>query len=315
MALTTPLDADYDFISPFSLAIQLGNNDDVPETGLSSRIHARDLNFDDDDSCIIITDTPTSIGDDFDPSMDGDSDFGSPTSLPRIRFMPGNVAAVADSSTTAGHRPGPHHPHGFDWSLPPPIYEAYEQDAVSSAHTTVASSPGLTASSNGQYGRSSTSTTRTFDNLLSTTRTSPRRQDEKDLSPLLPPRPSFGPYGLLSMGGSTTPCALSRPIAVDESAFSRGGRGRRRGGPDVGPPSSRSRAQEESQAASYSDFLDDVERQPRSTWEHTPDRILARLGMATGPGRPLRRDSGLPYPADYGPQVGPSSYHGYGGGV
>jgi hypothetical protein len=85
-------DAEYDIISPFTLPVQTGNNNnnDVPESTLgSSRIHTVDFDGDGDGSCVFITDTPIDDAGELDPYEDSDSDsgFGSPSSLPRIRFI------------------------------------------------------------------------------------------------------------------------------------------------------------------------------------------------------------------------------------
>lgn len=51
-------DADYDFISPFSLsALDTGDDNDVPESSLSSPV--QNLTFDDGESCVFILDVPT----------------------------------------------------------------------------------------------------------------------------------------------------------------------------------------------------------------------------------------------------------------
>jgi hypothetical protein len=263
-------DAEYDIISPFTLPVQTGNNNnDVPESTLgSSRIHTVDFDFDDDGSCVFITDPPIDDAVELDPYEDSDSDsgFGSPSSLPRIRFIDHVRAKAAGVPLTVPGSPGPHRPNGFDWSHPW-SYEAYEEDAVSSAKSTVASSPELRATFD------ATTTTRAYDSLLSTD-SRPSRRGENDASPLLPPRPFIG-LGPFSMEPATSP-ALYREIAVGESAFT-GARGRRRepraqGAPDPG----------------YDFFLESIERQQQST----PDRIMMRLGMGF---RPIRspRDSAV----------------------
>ena len=275
-------DAEYDFISPFALPAQTGNNNDVPESSLSSRIHT--ITFDDDDdSCIFITETPIDDAD-LDPYEDSDSDFGSPSSLPRIMFIDRVRANAAGVPATVPGSPGPHRPDGFDWSRSLRYtYEAYEEDAFSSASPTVASSPELTAAFDGRESRSSTTST-------SASRTwAVCSQDPAggcDAVTLVRDDPSYftGP-GLLSAAHSTH-SALYREIAVGESAFSRGARGRRR----LADPSP-SRAQEESDRG-YMAFPDSIER-PHDILD---DRVLqqaARLGIVVRPARSPRADSAV----------------------
>jgi hypothetical protein len=258
-------DTDYEIISPFTLAVQTGNNNDVPESSLnahitrpafhfndvpegilSSRVHSPGFNFDDADSCVIVTSTPVAADDDNEYVDDFEHcGVGSPGWLPVIKFAnPGGVAA--NTATTV--QSGPHRSYGFDWSLLSP-YE--EEDAISSTHATVVSSPELAASIYTSDGRSSSTaaTIRTADSLLSTASTLVERS-EIDVSPLLPPRP-FPDFTF--SGGDNVASALRRPIAVGESAFTRGER------TDRG-----SRAHEESQAAAA----------PLSEWQRN---YLARL--------------------------------------
>jgi hypothetical protein len=271
-------DAEYDIISPFILPSQTGNNDnDVPESTLTSRIHT--VAFDDDDgSCVFITNTP--VDDELDPyeDSDSDSDFGAPSSLPKIRFIDHVRAKAAGVPLTVPGSPGPHRPDGFDWSHPW-RYEAYEENTISSANSTVASSPELTAVFGGREGHSASTTTintRAYDSMLPTD-SRPSRRGENDASPLPPPRPFIG-LGPFSMEPATSP-ALYRETAVGESAFTRGVRGEQRREPRVaqGAPD-----------PNYAAFLESIERQQQST----PDRIMMRLRMGF---RPIRspRDSAV----------------------
>ena len=188
-------DSEYEIISPFTLPVQMGNDNDVPESSLNprpafnfndfpeSRLDARPaFNFDDANSCVIVTNTP--LADDEDDDVDDFeySGVGSPEWLPVIRFAKPGGAAANTITTAPRVRSRPHRPDGFDWSLPSP-YE--EEDAVSSADATFVSSPELAASV--YYtpnGRSSS----TAINLLSTA-VAPVERRELDVSPLLPPRP------------------------------------------------------------------------------------------------------------------------------
>jgi hypothetical protein len=215
-------DTDYDIISPFNLPVQRGNDNDVPESSLNPRpaFNFNDFpgsslpafTFDDASSCVIVTNTPLADDDDEDLDDFEYSGFGSPGWLPVIKFAnPGGVAA--NTITTAPTvRSGPHRPHGFDWSLPSP-YE--EEDTASSADATVVSSPELAASVYTPDGRSSSTTT-----TLSTASTLVERR-EIEISPLLPPRP-FPDFVFSGAPGAIS--ALRRPIAVGESAFTRGER-------------------------------------------------------------------------------------------
>jgi hypothetical protein len=215
-------DTDYDIISPFNLPVQMGNDNDVPESSLNPRpaFNFNDFpgsslpafTFDDASSCVIVTNTPLADDDDEDLDDFEYSGFGSPGWLPVIKFAnPGGVAA--NTITTAPTvRSGPHRPHGFDWSLPSP-YE--EEDTASSADATVVSSPELAASVYTPDGRSSSTTT-----TLSTASTLVERR-EIEISPLLPPRP-FPDFVFSGAPGAIS--ALRRPIAVGESAFTRGER-------------------------------------------------------------------------------------------
>ena len=261
-------DTDYEIISPFTLAVQTGNNNDIPESSLnahitrpafnfndfperilSSRVHTPAFNFDDADSCVIVTSTPVAAAnDDDDDYVDDFCGVGSPGWLPVIRFAnPGGVAA----NTAATVRSGPHRSYGLDWSLSSPHEE---EDAIGSTHATVVSSPELAASIYTSDGRSSSTATtiRTAESLLSTASTLVERS-EIDVSPLLPPRP-FPDFTF--SGGNNVASALRRPIAVGESAFTRGER------TDRG-----SRSHEESQAAA-APFV------RSSDWER---RLLAQL--------------------------------------
>lgn len=277
-------DAEYDFISPFALPAQTGNNNDVPESSLSSRIHT--ITFDgDDDSCIFITETPIDDAD-LDPYEDSDSDFGSPSSLPRIMFIGRVRANAAGVPVTVPGSPGPHRPDGFDWSRPSRYaYEAYEEDAISSASPTVASSPELTAAFDGRDSSSSTtSASASASRVWAVCSQDPA--GGCDAMTLVRDDPSyFTGAGLLSAAHSTH-SALYREIAVGESAFSRGARGRRR----LADPSP-SRAQEESDRG-YMAFPDSIER-PHDILD---DRVLqqaARLGIVVRPARSPRADSAV----------------------
>jgi hypothetical protein len=226
MALSNS-DSEYEIISPFTLPVQTGNDNDVPESSLKprpafnfndfpeSRLDARPaFNFDDANSCVIVTNTP--LADDEDDDVDDFEygGFGSPGWLPVIRFAkPGGDAANNTITTAPTVRAGRHRPDGFNWSLPSP-YE--EEDAVSSADATVVSSPELAAGVYTPNGRSSS----TAINLLSAA-VAPVERRELDVSPLLPPRP-FPDFAFSGGPGATS--ALRRPIAVGESAFTRGDR-------------------------------------------------------------------------------------------
>jgi hypothetical protein len=260
-------DPEYDIISPYTLPAQTGNNNnDIPESTLTSRIHTVAFN-DDDGSCVFITNTPIDDGE-LDPYEDSDSDFGSPSSLPRIRFIDHVRAKAAGVPLTVPGSPGSHRPDGFDWSHPW-RYESYEEDPISSANSSVASSPELSAISDVREGRSATTSTttltaRTFDSLLSND-----SRPSRDASPLPLPRP-FAVPNFLAMEPATYP-ALYREMAVGESAFSRGVSGERR----------EPRVAQEAPDPDYAAFLERsierlrIEPQQRST----PDQITIRIGM------------------------------------
>jgi hypothetical protein len=208
-------------------------------SSLSSRINT--VNFDDNDSCVIITETPIDDGDLDDCK---NSDFGSPSSPVRTRFtdqVRANGAGMAPATTTTTSHTGPHCSHDFKYPThPSPCEEAYEEDAVSSTHNTAGSSPEVAASTIRGDGRSTTNSTtgksfnvhegrsssttaaaRTFHNLLSTVRIVPRGRRGNDVPSLLPPLPKPG----VLAAGLGAEAALSREIAVGESSFSRGAMG------------------------------------------------------------------------------------------
>jgi len=237
-----PSDSEYDIISPFTLPAQTDNNNDIPVSSLSSRINT--VNFDDNDSCVVITETPIDDGDLDDCN---NSDFDSPSSPVRTRSTDqvrangaGMGPATTTTTTTTSHT-GPHYSHDFKYPThSPPCEEAYEENAVSSTHNTAGSSPEVAAStirgdgrstpnsstgksSNVHEGRSSSTTAaaRTFHNLLSTVRIVPRGRRGNDVPSLLPPLPKPG----VLAAGLGAEAALSREIAVGESSFSRGAMG------------------------------------------------------------------------------------------